>query len=71
MTRRIPPEVAAPVERLFRDEAAVVFGSALWASLGDRRAADDAVQQAFRLASLRWDMIPAARLRQSEGCCAR
>jgi hypothetical protein len=27
------------------------------ASLGDRRAAEDAVQEAFRLAAARWDMI--------------
>ena len=29
----------------------------LRATLGDRRAAEDAVREAFRLAALRWDMI--------------
>jgi DNA-directed RNA polymerase specialized sigma24 family protein len=56
MTRRIPPEAAAQVERLFRDEAPVVCRSACGRREGTG-AAEDAVQEAFRLAGLRWDMI--------------
>ena len=57
MTQRIPPEVAAQVARLFVDEAAGVFRAARGVAGGNRRVAEDAVQEAFRLAAERWDSI--------------
>jgi len=40
----------------------------LRASLGDRRAAEDAVREAFRLAALRWDMIAGCPPETKAGC---
>jgi RNA polymerase sigma factor (sigma-70 family) len=66
MTRRIPPEVAAQVARLFVEEAEAVFRSALRAARGDGPEAEDLVQMAFQAAAEEWTTIvdyPLARKR--------
>jgi RNA polymerase sigma-70 factor, ECF subfamily len=51
VNQRIPGEVAAQVARLFVEEAAAVFRSALRAAQGDRAEAEDVAQKAFQAAA--------------------
>lgn len=57
MTERIPPEVQEAVAALFLHEADVVFRSARRAAGGDRREAEEAVQEAFQAAAVQWVTI--------------
>lgn len=57
MTRRIPPELQAPLARLFIDHAEAVFPAVLRATVGDRGAAEDAIQEAIEVAADQWHEI--------------
>lgn len=56
MTRRIAPDVAAQVARLFFEEAENVSKAARRAA-SDQREAEDLVQEAFQAAAMNWDRI--------------
>lgn len=54
MTRRIPPELQAPLARMFADHSQAVFPAVLRATYGDRGAAEDALQEAIEVAAEQW-----------------
>jgi RNA polymerase sigma factor (sigma-70 family) len=57
VSRRISPEVAAEIERLYLDVAPALLSYACTLPQVDRPGAEDLVQEAFKAAALSWDKI--------------